>query len=180
MNNHEYHKAIRMHENYLKIKEQFENNSGIIQPIRAVVIDMNKCVVRESAQAHYCLYGSKIAEIINACRVIDCGDFTDSAIEEFLKQSKVVGYIAAIKGEDGSIQYGLSYCNDADYSQFNKEFGSMLAMKRALNRVVDLDSCNTDMEFVNFTKGSTHTYVWPITYGEQIDHFVKRARKYFK
>lgn len=181
MNNHEYNKALRLHAEYERIKKKFEQNSGIIQPIRAVVIRLSDCAVNEGTNASLCIYGSKIAEIMSSCRIKHETDFTKEAIAEFNKQSRHVGYIAAVPGEiPHTIQYGVSYCNDADYQNFNNDFGKLLAMKRALGSGVELDESADDMSFVNFTKGSKYVYVWPFTYGEQINHFIKRAFGYFK
>ena len=181
MNNHEYNKALRLHAEYESVKKKFEQNSGIIQPIRAVVIRLSDCAVNEGTNASLCVYGSKIAEIMSSCRIKHEMDFTREAVAEFNKQSRHVGYIAAVPGEiPHTIQYGVSYCNDVDYQNFNNVFGKLLAMKRALGSGVELESSVSDNDFVDFTKGSKYVYVWPFTYGEQINHFIKRAFSYFK
>lgn len=181
MNNHEYNKALRLRAEYESVKTKFEQNSGIIQPIRAVVIRLSDCAVNEGVNSSLCVYGSKVAEIMSSCRIKHEMDFTKEAIAEFNKQSQHVGYITAVPGEiPHTIKYGISYCNDADYQNFNNDFGKLLAMKRALGSGVELDESACDMNFVNFTKGSMYVYVWPFTYGEQINHFIKRAFGYFK
>ena len=181
MNNHEYNKALRLRAEYESVKKKFEQNSGIIQPIRAVVIRLSDCFVNEGANATFCVYGSRVAEIMSSCRIKNNTDFTKEAIAEFNKQSRHVGYITAVPGEiPHTIKYGISYCNDADYQNFNNDFGKLLAMKRALGSGVELNESACNMEFVNFTKGSKYVYVWPFTYGEQINHFIARSISYFK
>lgn len=181
MNNHEYNKALRLRAEYESVKKKFEQNSGIIQPIRAVVIRLSDCAVKEGTNASLGVYGSKIAEIMSSCRIKHETDFTKEAIAEFNKQSQHVGYITAVHGENPhTIKYGISYCNDVDYQNFNNDFGKLLAMKRALSSGIELDELVRDMDFVNFTKGSKYVYIWPFTYSEQINHFIKRVSGYFK
>lgn len=179
MNNHDYKRALGLREQYLKTKEEFEKHHGIIQPIRAVVLDITDYTVPESVNARLAFLGEKISDVMVSCRQMVGEEFTASSIKEFNKLSRPVGYICSVLKND-HIEYGLAYCNDADFDEFKGDFGKLLAMQRAMTSGIDLAHVMLDVDYVNSTKGSHHIYLWPITYGEQIQYFVKRTHAYYK
>ena len=175
-----YSKALRKQKQFERTRKKFEKQKGIIQPIRAVVIDIEKCCTVEGRNATLNVICGKVAECMSSCRSMTSKfGFTKKAIRTFNKTSRHVGYIAAVKDSQGNISYGLSYCFDYDFRRFNREFGRELAMRRAMENGVDLTAAIGDSDFVNSSTDSSVIYVWPVTYGEQVKYFIRRAENYF-
>ena len=122
---------------YLKDKELFEVSSGILMPIRAVVINDNRFRSKNMGVMDLLLdvYNEDTLGKNNNAR----RRFTDKEeAQYFAQRSRPIGYLAAVVNVD-TIRLAFSLCAWRDIEKFDSDYGKMLVIQRTL-RKLDLDS----------------------------------------
>jgi len=93
-------------------REEFQKFRGIISPIRASVLDLNKSFFHLSLE-----------KMIEWCCNID----VKSGINP-----NIVGYFAAAKVQD-TVHFSSSFCDPRDWKDFDIRLAKIIAMKKALS-----------------------------------------------
>lgn len=173
----DFAKALQLKKRYNKIRKEFDRNFGIIQPIRAIVINIDELSkdCSDDNQVYQKLV-RRVVKIMSSLGVERMQDkYCVGDLDGFINQSKIVGYLAA------SARFsGVAYCQEKDFDEFNPYFGKIMAMERALHNGCDLNEVTDDQETCNISSSSKYMYIWPIPYGAQVNYFLNRCKKYFK
>lgn len=173
----DFAKALQMKKRYSKLKKEFERNYGIIQPIRAIVINIDElskgCSTDNQVYQKLARHVIKVMSSLGVERMQD--KYCVGDLDGFINQSKIVGYLAATTKFQG-----VAYCQEKDFDEFNPYFGKIMAMERALYHGCDLNEVTDDQQTCNIGDGSNFMYIWPIPYGAQVSYFLDRCKKYFK
>jgi len=111
MNEKSYNQSIRLQKEYETLRQQFLKLGGILTPIIAVEV---KTPVDSTSQ--------HIRTIVNV--------LTDKS--RMVGRRRPIGYMAALKADDGTIRTGYSLLSIRDYQKWNPVYGKIQAMTRAL------------------------------------------------
>ena len=185
-------------ENYKHLRADFDKNRGIIQPIRAIVREVNCWHVN-----HKNTINQIIQDAIQIQQLFGRTDIDRDLIRAFRHNTTTVGYLIAEPAPWGNhLIIGWSFCRPQDYPKFMKWYGLLRAFKnRKFDTAEDITSSYTD-ELVThlfdevpylqnlitqeFTLDDTDdhegaiVYYLPFTLYEQISYFINRCVRYFK
>lgn len=201
-------KTVRNYQDYLKQRKAFENQRGIIQPLRAVV----KVYDKETFTFEQFWRDSvKLANIKNDCCEHLVRSNVTVAWKELVRRLKLfwttVGYVTACATDTEAgtrLDFGVSICTPEDFLSFQKFHGRQLALHKRVSVVAstsngfreELKALDNGLRCSYIThRGESAfiidddatndnkliTYNFPITINQQLGYFFDRcARYYFK
>ena len=197
--------AIKEYCSYLQGREHFDADSGIFQPIRAIVriYDRGEATLEKVIDdAMNCMN--------TVCMPLSGDDGEIIQRKAFEEDTATVGYLTARALTESAIGFGCSFCRPHDYLNFQKYRGKLLAMPARVIVDSEVDQVATmkrirrteqshgyDDEFLHAdylaVRGDRFymydicecgnkfvVYYFPIQLNEQLDHFIERCSRYFR
>lgn len=170
----------RQHDLYLDERKVFDAQNGIIEPIRACVID-DKDGYYEATK--------KITDRLRCViDILEAPEAYDQTADEYWKSiSSIVGYFAAVYKENLQqpvLTYSLS--SHQDIAKFDNEFGKLLAIHKALiyrdeNNLKYLLDSHIGMSDIWLPDDidNNKCVIFLRSPQEQAVHFIERCKRYY-